>query len=62
MRQQFVRVVTREEAEERCPWASAIVETVGGFRCFESVADFEAWSRQRRKGEYDRQRNNERAV
>jgi hypothetical protein len=46
MRQQFVQVDTREQAEEQCPWACEIVEVEGGWQCFESVSDYETWSKQ----------------
>lgn len=41
MRQQFVEVATREEAEQACPWAAEILEVEGGYQCFESVSDYE---------------------
>lgn len=31
---------------ELCPWASVIIEVYGGWRAFESLDDFEVWSRQ----------------
>lgn len=46
MRSQFVQVETLAEAEDACPWAAKIVEVDGGFRAFESVADYETWAQQ----------------
>lgn len=46
MRTEFVQVETREEAENRCPWAAEIIEVEGGFQAFESYADAETWKNQ----------------
>lgn len=46
MRTEFVEVETITEAEAACPWAAKIVEVEGGFRAFESIADFETWENQ----------------
>jgi hypothetical protein len=37
MQKLFVPVRTREEAEEKCPWAAEIIDAEEGFCCFESV-------------------------
>lgn len=41
MRVEFVQVNTRKEAEKQCPWAARIMKVEGGYRCFESVVDYE---------------------
>lgn len=39
MRRELVVGGTKEEAEEKCSWASVIIEVEGGWMCFESVDD-----------------------
>lgn len=38
---------SRYIAAKVCPWASRISKVVGGFMCFESVADYETWKNQK---------------
>jgi hypothetical protein len=47
MRIEFVECVSRSTAQRRCPWAAVIAKVCGGFRCFESVADYTTWKNQR---------------
>lgn len=47
MRTEFIEVETYEEAVDRAPWASEIIEVEGGFLAFESVVDAEIWKKQR---------------
>ena len=46
MRQEFIEVETRNDAEERAPWACEIIEVEGGFMAFESADDAERWKSQ----------------
>lgn len=46
MRTLFIECDTREEAERAAPWAAVIVEVDGGFKAFESAADYERWEAQ----------------
>jgi len=43
MRKAFLEVETLEEAEDRAPWASKIVEVEGRYMAFESWSDYEVW-------------------
>lgn len=45
MRQELIRCESEQEAREACPWAIIIipVDGGGGYLCFESGADFQAW-------------------
>ena len=47
MRKQFVECHSRVAARRRCPWAARVAKANDGFWCFESVADYETWRRQR---------------
>ncbi len=47
MRTQFVETNSRKQAAAECPWASKIVKVDGGYRCFESDADYQTWLAQR---------------
>lgn len=47
MRIEFVECKYRYQAKKACPWASVIAKVTGGYRCFESVADYETWRRQK---------------
>ena len=47
MRIQFVQTGSRKQAAAECPWAAKIVKVDGGYRCFESVADYDTWRKQR---------------
>lgn len=46
MRQSFLQVETEEEARDEAPWAAVVIEVEGGFRAFESLADYETWTKQ----------------
>lgn len=51
MRIETVECETREEAFDKCPWASEVAEVESGnkgnaWTCFESVYDYETWCRQ----------------
>ena len=47
MRIKFVENKSRYIARKECPWASRVTKCVDGFMCFESLADFELWYRQK---------------
>lgn len=47
MKTQFVHGSNRAYAQKLCPWAVRIVRVNGGFRAFESVADYFAWRNQK---------------
>ena len=47
MRIQFVEDKSRYLARKECPWASKITKCVCGYMCFESIADFWCWYRQK---------------
>lgn len=47
MRTQFVETDSYAAASAACPWATKIVKVEGGYWCFESLADYETWQRQR---------------
>ena len=47
MRIEFVQVATRKAAAKECPWAEVIAKVEGGYRCFESRADYVSWRNQR---------------
>jgi hypothetical protein len=40
MRQEFIEVKTRKEAEEIAPWAAIIRKMEGGYQAYESVDDY----------------------
>jgi len=46
MRQLFVQCLSRRTAQRRAPWAARIVKVCGGFMCFESQTDSQAWKQQ----------------
>lgn len=43
MRKQFIETDSRADAEAQCPWAAEIIEADGGYWCFESTDDADAW-------------------
>jgi hypothetical protein len=47
MRTQFVQTESRKQAAAECPWAAKIVKVEGGYRCFESISDYETWRNQK---------------
>lgn len=47
MRTKFIQVASRKEAQDRAPWAYAIVKVDGGFMAFESAEDLRTWKAQR---------------
>lgn len=47
MRTETVYVTTRYQAAKSCPWAAKIARVESGFRCFESVSDYDTWKNQR---------------
>lgn len=47
MRTEFLQVKTAAQARNLAPWAAKVVKVEGGYRAFESVADYEAWKRQK---------------
>lgn len=46
MRQEYVDCSCRKTAYRRCPWAAICMKVEGGFRCFESVTDYQTARRQ----------------
>lgn len=38
---------TLKNAENECPWACKIVKVEGGWRCFESIDDYNTWQAQK---------------
>lgn len=46
MKTEFLQVETLAEAQDQAPWAAEIIEVDGGYRAFESTADFEIWNSQ----------------
>lgn len=47
MRTEFLPQSTRAEAIKACPWACKVVKVDGGYRAFESLADYQTWRNQR---------------
>lgn len=47
MKQQFVEAKSRKEAEKKAPWAAKIIKVEGGYRAFESLADYKTWKKQK---------------
>jgi hypothetical protein len=47
MRTMFIECETRKEAINECPWTGKVVKVVGGYMCFESIADYEIWKNQK---------------
>lgn len=46
MRTEFVEVKSRAMVRKRCPWAAKIIKVEGGFKAFESIADYKQWKNQ----------------
>lgn len=46
MRQETIYNVTRKQAVAAMPWAAKIVKVEGGYMGFESVNDYNTWSKQ----------------
>lgn len=47
MRIETVYGVTRKHAEKMMPWAAKIVKVEGGYKGFESIADYKTWKNQK---------------
>jgi hypothetical protein len=47
MRKQFVECKRRSQAVKICPWAAVIIKVDGGYMCFESTNDADAWKAQK---------------
>lgn len=47
MRCEFICCRSRSTAVRRAPWAAVIARVGGGFRAFESAADYHTWRRQK---------------
>lgn len=47
MRTQFVECKYYYQAKKACPWVSVITKVQDGYKCFESVYDFEIWKNQK---------------
>jgi hypothetical protein len=46
MRRETLNCETHEQAEDLAPWAAIIVPVEGGWMAFESMSDYETWSKQ----------------
>lgn len=47
MQTQFIPATTAAQARKLAPWAAKVVKVDGGYRAFESLADYEIWKRQK---------------
>jgi len=47
MRIEIVETKSRYQAKKKCPWAVKVVKVFGGFKCFESITDYEVWKNQK---------------
>ncbi len=47
MRTQFIQTSSPKKALAECPWAAKLIKVEGGYRCFESVSDYETWRKQK---------------
>ena len=47
MRQEFIGVKTRKQAEKQAPWACKFIKVVGGYMAFESITDYETAKNQK---------------
>jgi hypothetical protein len=47
MRTEFIECEDQEDAENRAPWAARLVKVEGGWMAFESISDYETWSKQK---------------
>jgi hypothetical protein len=47
MRKQLLSVTSPKDAQKLAPWAAKIVKVDGGYMAFESMADYQAWKRQK---------------
>jgi hypothetical protein len=46
MRRKALNCETQEQAYELAPWAAIVVKVEGGWMAFESMSDYETWSKQ----------------
>ena len=46
MRTEYIQCKSRSTAWLRCPWAAIVTKVDGGFRAFESRADYATWRNQ----------------
>lgn len=47
MRTEFIACTSRSTAVRQCPWAAKVVKVEGGYRAFESLADYQVWRNQK---------------
>lgn len=47
MRTKLVECKNRKTAKKKAYWAAVIAKCEGGYMCFESVADYEIWKKQK---------------
>lgn len=47
MRIEYIQTSKKNNAKVQCPWATKIAKVIGGFVCFESVEDYNTWSKQK---------------
>ena len=47
MRTQTVECKTLKQAQKICPWACRFAKVVDGYKCFESISDYEIWINQK---------------
>lgn len=47
MRIEHINAKTAAQARKLAPWAAKVVKVDGGYRAFESLADYGTWKRQK---------------
>lgn len=47
MRVKFVEASSASQARKMATWAAKVVKVTGGYRCFESMADYKTWASQK---------------
>ena len=47
MKTEFVQTENRKKAKDAMPWAEKIIKVDGGYRGFESMADYKSWKNQK---------------
>lgn len=47
MKTQTIETTSRAAAVKSMPWAAKVVKVCGGYKGFESAADYETWKRQK---------------
>lgn len=47
MRIETVEAKTAAAARKIAPWAARVAKVCGGYKCFESISDYDTWRAQR---------------